>query len=55
VVCFLIISPALRVAESIADMRAPCSEAAFSSSARKICTAMLRGRSSSRMSFSSGS
>ena len=32
-VCFLIISPALRVALSMALIRAPCSEAAFSSSA----------------------
>ena len=43
-VCLRIISPALRVALSIADMRAPCSDAAFSSSARNTCTAMLRGR-----------
>jgi hypothetical protein len=35
-VCLRIISPALRVALSIALMRAPCSDAAFSRSARKI-------------------
>ena len=45
-VCLRIISPALRVALSIALMRAPCSEAAFSRSARNTCTAMLRGSSS---------
>jgi hypothetical protein len=38
-----IISPALRVALSIADIRAPCSEAPFSSSALKICVATARG------------
>src|SRR5262245_41756585 len=50
-----ITSPAFRVAESIAVMRAPCSEAAFSRSARKICTDTLRGSSSARISASSGS
>src|SRR5206468_11567298 len=39
----LIMSPALRVALSMAVMRLPCSDAAFSSIARKIWTAMLRG------------
>ena len=48
-------SPALRVALSIAVMRLPCSDAAFSSSARKIWTATLRGSSSARISSSSGS
>ena len=42
-------------AESIADMRAPCSEAAFSSSARSTWTVRLRGSSVSRISLSSGS
>src|SRR5712671_1398111 len=50
-----ITSPALRVAESIALMRAPCSDAAFSRRARKICTDTLRGSRSARISASSGS
>src|SRR5215208_2368648 len=54
-VCSRIISPALRVALSMAVMRAPCSDAAFSSKARNTCTAMLRGSRSVRMSSSSGS
>src|SRR4029079_13942761 len=44
-VCLRIMSPALRVALSIALMRAPCSEAAFSKSARNTWTEMLRGSS----------
>ena len=37
-----IISPALRVALSIADMRAPCSLAAFSSSARNLSVQIFK-------------
>jgi hypothetical protein len=50
-----IISPALRVALSIADIRAPCSDAAFSSSAVKICVATPRGSRSARIASSDGS
>ena len=50
-----ITSPALRVAESMALILAPNSPATFSSSARKICTVTLRGKSSARISASSGS
>jgi hypothetical protein len=50
-----IISPALRVALSIADIRAPCSDAPFSSSAVKICVATPRGRRSARIASSDGS
>ena len=48
-------SPALRVALSIAVIRLPCSDAAFSSIARKIWTATLRGSKAARISSSSGS
>src|SRR5262245_60431729 len=54
-VCFLIISPALREALSIALIRAPCSEAAFSRRARNNWIAILRGRSEARISSPSGS
>src|SRR5262249_15890137 len=54
-VCLRIISPALRVALSIALMRAPCSDAAFSNNARNTCTDRLRGSNSTRISSSSGS
>ena len=42
-------SPALRVALSIAVMRLPCSDAAFSWKARNSWTAMLRGSSAARI------
>ena len=48
-------SPAFRVALSIAVIRAPCSDAELSSSAWKICVAIFRGSKSSRISSSSGS
>ena len=48
-------SPALRVALSIADIRAPCSEAAFSRSAVKIWVATPRGSRSSSTASSEGS
>src|SRR3546814_17788372 len=48
-------SPALRVALSIAVMRLPCSDAAFSRSPRKTCTATLRGSRSVMIDSSSGS
>ena len=48
-------SPALRVALSIAVIRAPCSLAEDSSSALKIWVEMLRGSSAARISSSSGS
>ena len=54
-VSFLIMSPALRVALSIAVICEPKKLAAFSSSARKIWTVRLRGSRSARMSASSGS
>jgi hypothetical protein len=55
IVSLLIMSPALRVALSIADIRAPCSEAPFSSRPRKICVATLRGSRSARISPLPGS
>ena len=42
-------------AQSIALIRAPCSEAPFSSSAEKICVATPRGSRSARMPSSDGS
>ena len=48
-------SPALRVAASIADICAPWKLALFSSIAFRTWTARLRGNSSMRMSLSSGS
>src|SRR5215468_7080584 len=41
--------------DHIADMRAPCSLAAFSSSPRKICVATLRASKGPRVSSSLGS
>src|SRR5207249_1368901 len=49
------ISVAFLVAESIAVMRAPCSLASDSSSARHICTASWRGRRCSSTSRRLGS
>ena len=54
-VSFLIISPALEVALSIAVIRAPNSDASDSSSARKICTSRFFLMISSRTSSSDGS
>ena len=45
----------MRVALSMAVMRAPCSEAAISSSAVKICVATARGSRSCRIASSPGS
>ena len=50
-----LISPAFRVALSIADMREPCSDAAFSSNAVKICVVTARGSKSARIPSSLGS
>jgi hypothetical protein len=50
-----IISPAFRVALSIAVMRAACSPAALSSNARNTWTERLRGSSCSRICSSFGS
>ena len=50
-----IISPALRVAESMAAMRAPCSAACDSRSARHTCTSTWRGRMRSKISPGPGS
>ena len=55
IVRWLIMSPALRVALSIAVICDALIRPAFSSSARKIWTAMLRGSRSARISSSSGS
>jgi len=49
-----IISPAFRVALSMADIRAPCSEAAFSSRAEKIAVATPRGSRFSQNGFFAG-
>ena len=54
-VSLLIMSPALRVALSIAVIFEPCSDAAFSRLARSNWTATLRGSRSARISSSSGS
>ncbi len=50
-----IMSLALRVAESIAVMRAACSDAAYSRSARKIWLSTCFGRSSLMMATGDGS
>ena len=48
-------SPAFRVALSIADIRAPCSDAPFSKSAVKTCVESARGNKSAKTSTSPGS